>query len=71
MTLCDLKIGESGIIKNVKILPPLRRRLYDLGFIPGEEIVCYSESPLGDPHAYIAKSSLIALRNSEAKMIEI
>lgn len=73
ITLADLEIGEEGIIKgissNCKGLK--RKRMLDLGIIPGTIIRVELKSPTGDPRAYRIKDSLIALRKSQAKMIEI
>jgi ferrous iron transport protein A len=46
-----------------------RRRLMDLGFIPGTIIESVRRSPLGDPTAYLVRSSVIALRKEEADKI--
>lgn len=48
-----------------------RRRLLDLGFIPGSEIRSEFNSPLEDPKAYKIRNTLIALRNEQADMILI
>lgn len=41
----------------------------DLGFIPGTIIESVRRSPLGDPTAYLVRSSVIALRKEEADKI--
>ncbi|MDN5745706.1 MAG: ferrous iron transport protein A [Nocardioidaceae bacterium] len=48
-----------------------RRRLMDLGVLPGVEIVAAGTSPLGDPTAYVIRGALIALRRVQAKNIHI
>ncbi len=48
-----------------------RRRLLDLGFVPGTEVVAEMVSPSGDPTAYAVRGALIALRRSQARHILI
>ncbi|MGB9696343.1 MAG: FeoA domain-containing protein [Ignavibacteria bacterium] len=73
ITLADLEIGEEGIVKGISPLCKglKRKRMLDLGIIRGTLIKVELRSPTGDPTAYRVKNSLIALRKSQAKMIEI
>lgn len=48
-----------------------RRRLLDLGFVPGTKITAETRSPSGDPTAYNIRGALIALRQNQAEMIKI
>ena len=47
----------------------LRRRLLDLGFIPGTVLVPAFKSPFGDPIAYLVRGTLLALRSEDSKTI--
>ena len=47
----------------------MRRRLQDIGFIPGTAVTCLQRSPLGDPTAYRIRGTVIALRREDAKNI--
>jgi len=72
-TLADLEAGESagviGIAEHCQ--GPQRRRLLDLGVVPGTEIVAELESVAGDPVAYRIRGALIALRAEQASWIEV
>lgn len=72
-TLADLAKGESGSV--VRISPVCtgseRRRLLDLGVVPGTEIRAEYASASGDPVAYRIRGALIALRRTQARTIEI
>ncbi len=46
-----------------------RRRMLDLGLIPGTVVGVIRKSPLGDPIAYNIRGALIALRKEEAEQI--
>lgn len=64
----DLNHKKTGLIKEILIENSVqRKRLYELGFIPDTEIKCYSK--LGGIIAFEVKSSIIALRKSDAKLI--
>jgi len=69
--LADLKQGENarvvGISKECR--GPARRRLLDLGFIPGTELVAEMVSPMQNPKAYLLRNTLIALRDDQAEYV--
>lgn len=80
INLCSLKIGESGIITS----PPKKEktpassadsmtlRLLDLGFCDGEKVKCVMKSlSRRGPKAYLIKGSVIALRDSDSKKIQV
>jgi len=48
-----------------------RRRLLDLGFVPGADVEAEISSPTGDPVAYRVRGTLIALRHEQAGLIRI
>lgn len=48
-----------------------RRRMMDLGLIPGTVVYCEFNSPLDDPIAYKVRGTLIALRRVQAQLIDI
>jgi len=48
-----------------------RRRLLDLGLVPGTRVVAEFASPAGDPVAYRVRGALIALRTQQADLIHI
>jgi Fe2+ transport system protein FeoA len=48
-----------------------RRRMMDLGILPGTRIEAELISPLGDPVAYRVRGAVIALRRSQAQQVQI
>ena len=72
-TLADAERGES--IRVAGLSPacqgPQRRRLLDLGVVPGTEITPELVSSGGDPVAYRIRGALIALRQEQAEWVEI
>ncbi len=72
-TLADLAPGEAGRV--IRIAPscqgPQRRRLLDLGVVPGTVVTAEFSSAGGDPVAYRIRGALIALRRSQAAQVQI
>lgn len=48
-----------------------RRRLLDLGFVPGSSVEVEMVSPSGDPTAYRVRGAVIALRREQAGLIRV
>ena len=71
MTLNLLENGRSATITKIHSKNAERRRMFDLGILPGTRIENVMPSPLGDPIAYRVRSSVIALRTEQAELIEI
>ncbi len=46
-------------------------RLYALGFLPGRTVTHRNTALFGDPNAYEVDSQKIALRASEARLVEV
>lgn len=70
MALSDAKTGMQFKIGQVEIQGVLRRRLLDLGFVPGAVVSVLQRSPLGDPVAFRVNNTTIALRKEEASLIK-
>lgn len=72
MTLNMLKPGHSATITEIcGRTDAERRRLLDLGILPGTRIENVMLSPLGDPVAYRVKSTIVALRNEQTSLIKV
>ncbi len=71
--LSGLKLGENSIIAGLsrECRGANRRRLLDLGFVPGTEVETSLSSPLGNPRAYLIKGTSIALRKEQADLVLI
>jgi len=66
LSLYDGKIGDFIKILSLNIQGTMRRRLLDLGFVPGAMIEVVRRSPLGDPIAYRVSGTSVALRKEES-----
>ena len=54
--------GEIAVVRELRIKGEVRRRLQDLGLIEGTTVECLGRSPSGDPHAYLIRGAVIAIR---------
>ncbi len=70
-TLAQLHQGECAVVEKLTANTSIRRRLQDIGFIPGTNVECINKSPLGDPAAYFIRGSVIALRMEDSTTIWI
>lgn len=71
--LTNLQTGQTG--KVIGLSPACRgaerRRLLDLGFVPGTTVAAEMTSPGGDPTAYRLRGTLVALRREQAALIKV
>ena len=71
MTLKELEIGKSAVIKNVGGESALRQHFLDMGMIPGAEVTVIKLAPMGDPMELQIHGYELTLRLAEAAQIEI
>jgi len=71
--LSSLAVGQRGKIIGIakSLRGQQRRRLMDLGIVPGTEVEVELESISGDPLAYRIRGTTIALRKNQAEKIYI
>jgi Fe2+ transport system protein FeoA len=71
MTLKELSVGSSGIIRTVGGEGMLRCRLLDMGLIPNTKVTVQRIAPLGDPIEIRLRGYELTLRLEDADKIEI
>lgn len=69
--LSELVLGGEATVHGLspRCMGAERRRLLDLGLIPGTRIRAEFESPFGSPRSYLIRGSMIALRREQAEKI--
>ena len=70
-TLDQLPVGSAATVASLTFTGSKRRRMLDLGFIPGAAVSALQASPWGDPVAYGICGAVIALRQEDAHHIYI
>ncbi len=71
MTLDRLEVGRRATVDGLRAPEGQRRRLMELGFVPGGSVRAVQESPWGDPVAYAVCGAVIALRRADARRIAV
>lgn len=71
LCLSDLKNNERGRILRCKADGAMKQKLISMGFIPGAEIMLVRSAPLRDPLQIAVQNYLVALRRSEALLVEV
>lgn len=67
--LSSLMPGRAATIREIGCEGDIRRRLLDLGFIPGTSVLCVLRQARGESAAYLIRGTTIALRKEDAKLI--
>ena len=72
-TLAEVEQGETVRVLGIHsgLQGPQRRRLLDLGFVPGTLVEAELSSAGGDPVAYRIRGALIALRRDQSRWIQV
>lgn len=70
-TLGELRIGESGYVKNVDADNARRRRIVDMGITPGTHIHIVKAAPMGDPIEVSLRGYTLSLRREDARSISL
>lgn len=71
MTLKELAIGKSAVIRIVGASGALRQHFLDMGMIPGAEVTVVKFAPMGDPMELQVHGYELTLRLAEAEQIEV
>ena len=70
-SLDRLPPDRRAVVQEVFAQGAERRRLQELGFVPGAQVECVGTSPLGDPRAYQLRGTVIALRRRDARPVRV
>lgn len=71
MTLADLKTGQSACLTTIGGDRAFRRRLMELGFVPGTRVSLQKIAPLGDPLEYSVRGSSVSIRRRDARAVTV
>lgn len=70
-TMNCLGTGQKARISDISLCGAIRRRFFDIGFVPGNEVECVCVSPLGDPKAYLVNDTIVAIRTNDSKLVTV
>lgn len=71
MTLAQLPVGKTAIIKTVGGEGALRLRFLDMGLIPKTVVKVQKAAPMGDPIQLLIRGYELTVRKEDAEKIEI
>ncbi len=71
LTANELSPGEEAFVVDIYVQGPLRRRLFDLGLVPGAKLCRRYTAPAASPIAYDVQGMVLALRLGDAKKITV
>lgn len=63
--LYNLPVGRTAVVTSLNAGGITRRRMMDLGLVPGTEVEALRCSPFKDPRAFKIRGAVIALRKEE------
>ena len=69
--LSTLTAGCSAVIREIGGDETLRRRLLELGLLPGTVVTVWKRAPFGDPLQLHLRGFALTLRASEAEKIRV
>ena len=70
-SLVDLRRGDAAILDGIDLPVEDARRLMELGFVPGMQIIAGRSAPGGDPQVFQVDGSEIALRRETARRLTV
>jgi Fe2+ transport system protein FeoA len=70
-TLVDLRRGEAAVLDQIDLPADDARRLMELGFLPGANVIAGMSAPSGDPLVFRVDGSEVALRKETAMRLSI
>lgn len=70
-SLAAIPLGASATIRKVDGSRAFRRRLLEMGLVPGVEVRIVTIAPLGDPLRIEVRGGQWSIRRGEAAQIEV
>ena len=71
MLLSEIPIGQVVQVTRVAGEGSVRRRLMELGLVPGTRVELLRVAPLGDPIELLVRGASLSIRKAEASAIEV
>ena len=69
--LSELPVGGQAVIASVLGQRSVRRRLMELGLVPGTVLAVRNVAPLGDPLEIEVRGCRLSIRHAEAAEVEL
>jgi ferrous iron transport protein A len=69
--LSELSLAEVALVEHVGGERAFRRRLMELGLVPGTRVELKAVAPLGDPLELLVRGSSLSIRRAEAALVRV
>jgi Fe2+ transport system protein FeoA len=70
-SLEELPRHQAAVVERVGGQRSFRRRLLEMGLIPGTEVQVVNVAPFGDPLEIEVRQSRLSIRRHEARLVEV
>jgi ferrous iron transport protein A len=70
-SLADVPLGRAATVRGIEGPRAFRRRLLEMGLVPGIEVRIVTVAPLGDPLRIEVRGGQWSLRRAEAAQIQV
>jgi ferrous iron transport protein A len=70
-SLADLTVGDRAVVRGVSGEVGLRRRLLELGMLPGTPLEIVRIAPLGDPIEVRLRGYSLSIRRDDARIVAV
>jgi ferrous iron transport protein A len=70
-SLAEIALGRTAKITSVDGTRAFRRRLLEMGLVPGIEVKVVTRAPFGDPLQIEVRGGQWSIRSNEAAQIEV
>jgi ferrous iron transport protein A len=70
-SLAEIPLGRTATVREVAGASAFRRRLLEMGLVPGTPVRVVTIAPLGDPLRIEVRSGQWSIRRIEAAQIEV
>jgi Fe2+ transport system protein FeoA len=71
MNLAQTRIGQVVTVEHVAGEGSFRRRLMELGLVPGTRVELIGVAPLGDPLELLVRGGSLSIRRAEAEGVSV
>lgn len=71
ISLAQLKRGTPATVQAIGGERPFRRRLMEMGLVPGTRVAVVNVAPLGDPIEIELRHGRMSIRRHEASLVSV
>jgi Fe2+ transport system protein FeoA len=71
MSLLEVPLSKAVVVEEVAGDRAFRRRIMEMGLVPGTEVRVVAVAPLGDPLTLDLRASRLSIRKREAALVRV